>query len=685
MSIGVFLCECGGNIADVIDLGEVKRIFESEGLSVMTDEHLCSDQGYRLIEECIREEGLDRVVIGACSPMIHGRRFQDLLASAVNPNLLQIANIREQCAWVHGSDEALYKAVSLISGKVERVKRSLPRTHQGIEPYREVAVIGGGISGMTASLSLARHGVKVHLLEEKSTIGGHMVQIGKVFSPEKIAVECALCSLAPIMSEIYNHRSIELYDLSRLKRVRGSKGRFELEIERSPRYVTDECIACGRCTASCPVNVPDECNIGMKLRRAIYIPFPQAIPPTARVDIESCTRCEKCLDVCEIGAIDLNMEKKIIELRVGAIIVATGFRRFETKRVKEYGHGRFLDVLDQMELARILAVNGPTEGRLLRPSDRNPPRRLVMIQCVGSRDEKFGRRYCSKICCMIALKHACFIREHFPETEVLISYTDMRTAGFFEEYYRNAQDLGVRFIRGRASEIVEEDGVLLVRMEDTLSFEQIEIESDMVVLSGGIEASEGTTEVAEILGLGQREGGFIKGEHPKLRPVETEREGIYICGCAKDPKDITDSVIEANAAAARAFEFLRGEIKPETNDLTCEELIGEIDGIMRWKRETEDLVLVFLDEQVGYRCADNIGAKRLEYPAGIRIIMVPTIQRVREEHLRHALKRGAKLVLLGLHNETEVEIPEDLRERVLTYPVYTPYFKRLRDVFKRIG
>ena len=684
MSIGIFLCECGGNIADVIDLGQIKKIFESEGFFVKTDEHLCSDQGYRLIEECIREQGLDKVVIAACSPMIHGRRFQDVLASAVNPNLLQIVNIREQCAWVHRSDEALYKAISLISGKVERVKRSLPRTHEKVEPYKEVAVIGGGVSGITASLSLAKHGVKVHLVEQKTTIGGHTVSIGKVFSPDKIAVECALCSLAPIMSEIYNHPSIELYDLSRLKGIKGSKGRFEVEIERLPRYVTDKCIGCGRCRYVCPVHVPDECNIGMKLRRAIYTPFPQAIPPIVTVDIDSCTKCEKCLDVCEIGAIDFNMQKELIKLKIGAIVVATGFKRFDTNRVKEYGHGRFIDVLDQMELARILAVNGPTEGRLLKSSDQKPPQRLVMIQCVGSRDEKIGNRYCSKICCMIALKHACFIREHFPETEVLISYTDMRTPGFFEEYYRNAQDLGVRFIRGRASEIVEEDGVLLVRMEDTLTGEQIEIESDMVVLSGGIEASDGTTEAAEILGLSQTEGSFIKEENPKLRPVDTDKEGIYVCGCAKGPKDITDSVIEANAASSRAFEFLTDEIKLDTNDIRYEELIGEINGIMQWKRESEDVILVFLDEQVGYRCADNIGAKRLEYPANIRIIMVPTIRTITEKHLRYALHKGAKLILLGLHNSTEVEIPEDLKNKVLTYPVYTPYFKRLKEVFEKI-
>jgi len=487
------------------------------------------------------------------------------------------------------------------------------------------------------------------------------------------------------MSEIYNHPSIKLYDLSKLKGIKGSKGRFEIEIERLPRYVTDKCLACGSCRYACPIHVPDECNLSMKMRRAIYTPFPQAIPPIVTVDIESCTRCERCLDVCDIGAIDFNMQKETIKLKVGAIVVATGFKRFDTNRVKEYGHGRFVDVLDQMELARILAVNGPTEGKLLKPSDHNPPQRLVMIQCVGSRDEKLGNRYCSKICCMIALKHACFIREHFPETEVLISYTDMRTTGFFEDYYRNAQDLGVVFIRGRASEIVEDDNVLLVRMEDTLAREQIEIESDMVALSGGIEASDGTIKVAEILGLSQTETSFIKEGHPKLRPVDTDKEGIYVCGCAKGPKDITDSVIEANAASSRAFEFLTGEIELDTNDVRDEELIGEIDGILQWTRRSEDVVLIFLDEQVGYRCADNIGAKRLQYPTNIRIIMVPTILTVTEKHLRHALHKGAKLILLGLHNSTEVKIPEDLTNKVFTYPVYTPYFKRLKEVFETIG
>ncbi|MHC1604160.1 MAG: hydrogenase iron-sulfur subunit [Candidatus Syntropharchaeales archaeon] len=684
MKIGVFLCECGGNIADVINLEQIRNILESKGFFVRINEHLCSDQGCKLIEKCIREEKLERVVLAACSPMMHGKRFEDTVAVLLNPSFLEIANIREQCAWVHSSDEATPKAIALIGAKLERLKSAVALDKIIIKPYNEAMVLGGGVSGITAALSLANHGIKTDLIEQTGTIGGHMVQIGKVFSPGEIAVECALCSLAPLMSDVHHHPLIELYDRSRLKRVAGSRGRFEVEIERLPRYVTEDCLGCGRCMYACPVHVPDECNLGMKLRRAIYIPFPQAIPPIFEVDIEACVGCGKCLEACDIGAIDLKMKKKAIMLNVGAIVVATGFRRFDLGQVKEYGYGRFVDVVSQMELARILAVNGPTKGKLLRPSDHKPPGRIVMIQCVGSRDEKVGNSYCSKICCMVALKHAAFIREHYPACEIVISYTDMRTTGFFEDYYRHAQNLGVVFIRGRAAEVVEDDGILLVRMEDTLSGEQIEIESDMVVLSEGLEASDGTIEVAGILGLSQREGGFIKEEHPKLRPVETDKKGIYVCGCAKGPKDITESVLEANTASARAFEYITGEVTLETGGLSDDEFLAEIDGHLQWKEGGERVVLAFLDREIGYRCADAIGAKRLSYPANIRIVMVPSIGVVKEHHLRYALERGVDKIILGLHDNFDLEVPEDIEDRALKYRVYTPYFRGLCEVFERV-
>ncbi|RLG68368.1 MAG: disulfide reductase, partial [Methanobacteriota archaeon] len=591
-----------------------------------------------------------------------------------------------QCGWVHSADEATRKAVALIGAKVERVKYATPQKQERIEPYRKVAVLGGGVSGITAALSLAKCGIEVDLIEQDATIGGHMVQIGKVFSPDKIAIECALCSLAPIMSDLYNHPLINLYDRSTLKEATESMGRFELVIERLPRYVIDrQCLECGKCMYVCPVHVPDECNLGMKMRRAIYIPFPQAIPPTFVVDIKACIECGKCIEACEAGAIDLKMSKEEIKLNAGAIVVATGYKRFDLERIKEYGYGRLNNVISQMELARILAVNGPTQGELLSISDRKPPRRITMIQCAGSRDEKVGNSYCSKICCMIALKHASFIREHFPETEVVISYTDMRTMGRFEEYYRYAQDLGVIFIRGRASEVVELDGTLAVRMEDTLSGDQIEVESDMVVLSEGLEASDGTIKVAEILNLNQREGGFIKEAHPKLRPVGTERKGIYVCGCANGPKDITESVIEAGAVSSEVIAHLTGKIELNSKDLSDDEFLAEIDGHFQWKQEGGGVVLALLDEQVGYRCADNIGAKRLKYPASIRIIMVPSIETVKEEHLRYALDKGADRIILGLHNGLDLEIPEDLEGRVIKENVYTPHFRGLRDIFLNLG
>lgn len=566
--IGVFLCECGGNISDAIALGEVTKSLEDikdeRIVSIETDEHLCSLQGQERIQESVKRNGLDAVVVCACSPQIHEKLFQKCLSDiGSNPYLLEIANIREGCAWCTPKSKATEKSILLVRSAIEAAKRLVPLENMKLRSMKRAVVLGGGIAGMTTALSLARQGIRVHLLEKRSSIGGNMVRVGKVFSPDKLAEECALCSISPMMNEIASNRNISLYPLAMMAEVGGSAGNFKAVIEHGPHYIdSDKCISCGKCSTVCPVTVPDWWNANMKMRKAVYRPFPQAVPNHFTIDVDHCTKCGECVRVCRTGAIDLRKRVRRNTVSTGAIIIATGHKEYDASKKYEYGYGRFKDVITQTELARITAVNGPTLGRLVRPSDGRPPRRVVMVQCVGSRDEKpNAHAYCSKVCCMVALKHANYIKYYFPYTDVVICYTDMRALGRYEHYFRKSQENGVRFIRGKPGDIFESKDGLTVRLEDTLNKEIVELGADMVVLSEALEPSDGSVEYANLLGVSLNDDMFVKEKHPKLNPVETDVEGIFVCGTAQGPKDITESVLQAGAATSNVLELLKGDVQ----------------------------------------------------------------------------------------------------------------------------
>lgn len=568
--IGVFICHCGKNIAGGID---IEALMESskhiQGVVYVVDHKFCcSEDGQVAVQKAIQDQKLDRVVVAACNPSLHLMTFQRCGEKAGIE--LQFADLIDIRKWtMHGSpqkvdpEQAFDKAKKLIDMGVKRMrlKRIIPMVEVEAEP--SVLVLGGGVAGLEAGLDLADKGYKVYIVERLPTIGGKMALLYKVFPTN----DCAPCILAPKTAYANIHPNINLLTNSEVKSVEGYIGNFTVKVVQTPRYVdTEKCTGCGECVEKCPRQVIDsEYSAGLGERKAIYIPYDQAIPKKAVIDAENCLTfrkgaCRLCKDVCPTEAIDFEQQARTMPLKAGAIIVATGFDEYDPTDKSEYGYGRYGNVITQFQLARLLDIDGPTGGTLQRPTDGRKPKNVVMIQCVGSRN-KSTHDYCSNICCMYALKHAQMIKEMVvPEAEIYICYIDMRTTGKgFEEYYSRTRELGIHFIRGRPSEIIEETETknLILKVEDPDIGHLLEIKADLVVLSCATIPSSGTKELSQILGIEQDENGFFKEMHPKLRPVETNVRGIYICGAAQGPKDIPDSIVQAKAAASLADTELR--------------------------------------------------------------------------------------------------------------------------------
>lgn len=570
--IGVFICHCGSNIAGVIDIPKLVEYAATLPNVVVAEDYryMCSDPGQDLIKERAREKGLNRVVVAACSPTLHEPTFRRVLENiGLNPFFFDMSNIREHCSWVHTHEEeaALEKAKDLVKMAVARAAELKPLEQKQVDVKASVLVVGAGITGIQAALDIADAGYKVYLVEKEPSIGGHMAQLDKTFP----TLDCSSCILTPKMSLVGQHPNIELLTYSEVREVDGYVGNFKVKVERKPRYVIeDKCTACADCLEVCPVNVPDEFNAGLGWRKAIYISFAQAVPNAYVIDTEHCLgmtpiACGKCKDACEAEAIDYEMKPEILELDVGAIIVATGFELFDAMQQLEYGYGKYPDVMTNLEMERMLSAAGPTEGKILRPSTMKKPKHIAYIQCVGSRNERYNA-YCSRVCCMAALKQARQIREKYPEIHVTIFYIDMRAFGKgYEEFYETtAREHAVTFVRGRVSEVREsfETDKIVIRAEDTFLGQPVEAEVDIVVLSCGIEAPKDLSEFARILGLQRSADGFLLEAHPKLRPVETNTDGIFIAGAVQGPKDIPDSVAQAKGAAASALAMVAaGQVK----------------------------------------------------------------------------------------------------------------------------
>ena len=583
--IGVFVCWCGSNIAATVDVAKVAQILGQEpGVVFSTDyQYMCSQAGQELIQNSIREYNLTGVVICSCSPRMHEATFRKTCEKAgLNPYMVEIANIREQCSWIHKDmATATEKAVILGRAAIAKVHLNTPLTAGKSPVTKRALVIGGGIAGIQTALDIADAGFEVDIVEKKPTIGGKMTQIDKTFP----TLDCAACILTPKIVDAAQNEKIHIYSYSEVENVKGFVGNFHVTIKKKARYVKEDiCTGCGLCTEKCPQKkVPNEFNLGLDNRRAIYIPFAQAVPKVATIDADYCTmlksgKCGVCSKVCTAGAIDYKQKDEFIEQDYGAIVVATGFNPIKLEQYDEFAYSQSPDVVTSLEFERLMNAAGPTGGTLLRPSDGTHPKTLVFVQCVGSRcDGTKGKSYCSKICCMYTAKHAMLCREKYPDTDVYVFYIDVRTPGKnFDEFYRRAvEEYGVHYVKGMVGKVVPENGKLKVQASDLLGGQQLHIDADMVILAAAIEPDETARPLATMLTASMDTNDFFTEAHPKLRPVESPTAGIFLSGACQGPKDIPETVAQASAAAAKVIGLLcKGSLicnpcTAEPNELMC--------------------------------------------------------------------------------------------------------------------
>ena len=573
--IGVFTCWCGENIARHIDVERVSKAIESlPGVHCsMNYKYMCSEPGQSLIIDQIKSLGLTGVVVASCSPHMHLKTFRAAaMLAGVSPYMVEMANIREQCSWVHATTaEAAAKAIELIRISVEKLRYNRPLQPITVPITKKALVIGGGVAGIQAALDIAAAGHEVILVEKEPSVGGKMAGLSETFP----TLDCSQCILTPRMVEVNQHPKIRLMTYSEVEKVEGYIGNFSVTIRQKARYVdVNKCTGCGTCWNGCPnKKIPNSFDFNLGNRTAIYIPFPQAVPARPVIDSSRCIhfktgKCGICEKNCAAGAINFNDEDKLITEEVGAVVVATGYQLYSIGKEQsnpnisgygEYGYGKYKDVIDSLQFERLISASGPTGGEPKRPSDGRVPQKIVFIQCVGSRDNAKGVSYCSKICCMYTAKHTMLYKHKVHDGEAHVFYMDIRSGGKkYDEFVRRAieQD-GALYHRGRVSKITEEeiDGVkkLIVRGADTLTGKPVTVEADMVVLACAMTPTDGATALAQKLSVGYDEYGFLSESHPKLRPVETNSAGVFLCGACQGPKDIPESVAQASAAAAKVL------------------------------------------------------------------------------------------------------------------------------------
>jgi heterodisulfide reductase subunit A len=589
--IGVFVCWCGENIARTVDVDRVvQEVAKLPGVRCAQNyKYMCLDPGQSMIREKIVSEKLDGVVVASCSPHMHLKTFRKAAQTAgLNPYLLEMANIREHCSWVHPDrEQATAKAIELIRMAVAKVKNNHALEPIKVPVTRRALIVGGGVAGIQAALDIADAGYEVVMVEREPSIGGKMAGLSETFP----TLDCSQCILTPRMVDVGQHPRIKLYTYSEVEAVEGFIGNFEITIRQKARYVDiTKCTGCGECSTACPLKKnKSEFDFGMGTRPAIYMPFPQAVPARPVIDKNVCAmltrgKCGVCAKKCAAGAINFKDEDKLVKEKVGAVVLATGFKLYDIGKKSgnvtgygEYGYGKYKDVIDSLQFERLVSASGPTNGEIKRPSDGKTPKNVVFISCVGSRDNAKGLPYCSKICCMYTAKHTMLYKHKVHDGQAHVFYMDIRSAGKgYDEFVRRAieQD-GAKYYRGRVSKITEQDGKLIVRGADTLAGKPVTVEADLVVLAAAMRPADGVTELAQKLNVGYDQFGFLMESHPKLRPVETNTAGVYICGAAQAPKDIPESVAQASAAASKvqitlaASELTREPEIAHINETTC--------------------------------------------------------------------------------------------------------------------
>lgn len=715
--IGVYICHCGRNIKGTVNIEKVKdSVSHFRDIKIVESyDYLCSTPGQNFIKRGIKEEGIKRVVVAACSPQLHLETFRRTVSDAgLNPYLLEMVNIREQCSWVNTDiEKATVKAIDLIRGGVYRARYLEELQPIKVKVKRDILVIGGGIAGIQASLELAAKGYKVHLIERQPSIGGHMAQLSETFP----TLDCSYCILAPRMAQVSQHPNVEIITMAEPVGINGIPGDYIVTMELKPRYVDEsKCTGCDECAKVCPIGILNEFDENLELRKAIYVPYPQAVPRIYTIDVERCIKCYKCVAVCGPRAIDFSRQPSKIELNVGAIVVATGYDLINPEILGEYSYGRHPDIVTNLEFERIMRLG------FMRPSDGKTPRKIAFILCAGSRALREGsKEYCCKIGCMIAIKQAIILMKAVPGADPWIFYQDLRTAGRgYEEFLSRAKDQGVKFIRGLPTKVAPGEDGLVVKAIDTISGVQIEEKFDMVVLSAAIVPSAGTDKLAKILGISTGTDGFLLEKHYKLDPVDSTRRGIFVCGCALGPKDIRESVEQATATASRVASFLRtGEIeyppdiaridsmkcnlcgdclticptnalvKTETGinvvpiacigcgacvnvcprnaiDLansTEDQLIWQIRGVCEGE-VAEPKIIVFVEKNTAYASLDLAGVRRFTYTPNVWPIPIPSCMRIGIKHVLSAFAYGADGIAL-IEGEDSPFAGERLRRHVI--------------------
>ena len=720
--IGVYICHCGGNISDTVDVARVKEaIAKLEGVKIVEAyEYVCSDPGQELIARGIKEHGINRVVVAACTPRMHLDTFRRNVESAgLNPYFLEIANIREQCSWVHDDKEsATEKAIDIIRGAVERARYLEPLEPKSMPVNRDVLVVGGGIAGIMASIELADKGYKVYLVERGPSIGGHMAQLSKTFP----TLDCSQCILTPKMVSASQHPLIEIITMAEPVAIEGTPGNYRVLIKRQPRYVDDGCTACGACTEKCPVKVPSEFEAGLIERKAIYTPFKQAVPRTYVIDKDNCLYftkgvCRICEKFCKAHVVDFNQKEETIELEVGAVIACTGFEQIDPKQLEEYSYGSHPDIVTNLQFERLMLQG------IRKPSNGKPPKKVAFVLCVGSRmmNTERGEEYCCKIGCMAAIKQAMLLQKAIPDAEPWIFYTDIRADGRgYEEFYAKAQEHNVKFVRGRVAEVVPiSEDKLLVRAEDTLLGDDMEGTFDLVVLCLAIVPHPSAAELAKKLGIQLGADNFFLEKHFKLKPVDSQREGIFVAGCALSPKDVRETTLEAMATASRVATFVgKGEISvsPEVafiipekcdscgecikvcpvtaitssstgvtvNPISCvgcgicvpqcskqaidlyhnteAQLIAQIHGVSQGDKHPK--LIAFIERNTAYGSADLAGQMRSSYTSNVEVISVPSVGRVGLRHVLNAFAYGADGIIF-VEGDDSVFKEEEVRAYVI--------------------
>jgi heterodisulfide reductase subunit A len=702
--IGVYLCRCGGNIGDVVDLQAVAETLKGDNVTVNIQDYLCSSVGQEKIKKDIEQGKVDRVVVGSCSPKLHLETFRGMAKRAgIKANLLEITNIREQASWVHdkeGKDSVNSKVRGLIKGAVARMGSIEPLVPMEKNLVDRTLVIGGGIAGITTALEMADDH-EVVLIEKLPFLGGHMIGLSKTFP----TLDCSQCILTPKMVAVHNHSNITLFTQTEVVQVSGSPGDYSITLKHAPRYVDiDKCISCGACAKKCPSG-------------AIFLPFAQAVPQAYMIDMSKCKLCGACVKVCPRDAVNLEEKEEISAISFGAVAIATGFEPIDPSFIEEYNYPA-PNLLTAIEFEEMLSAKSKTGMRLMK-ADGTFPDRVAFVLCAGSRDfTGKGRKHCSKVCCIYSQKQAQLIKKMKGDAEAWIFYIDMRSAGRrFEEFYHHTQEKGVNYVRGKVAEIIpKSNGTLMVQYEDTnLGRKGREI-FDMVVLCPALIPSAGTKELADKLGVPLGDDGFIEERHVKLDPVNTLNQAAFGAGCVLGPKDIHDTVTEGTSAAHKISQFLgKGMIlippeKPmilecngcgdcvsacpynalsleggkavlsplactgcgicvpacpikgiEIRNFTRNQLKAQLKAMLN----EAPGVVVFIDPYA-YAAADIAGVNRKQYSSLIRFVSVPSIHILDADVVNAAFEYGATGVLLieGTTDEKLTSRSDDMYKKL---------------------